>query len=100
MELYNYSTGEWRFVAGYFATDGVYTVSNLTPDTYYCATMLWLSGSDWGVKDVNFSTQRITGSYQYEYDIKGKLKSVKDAANNTVATYLYDENGNLILIQK
>ncbi len=75
IELYNYSTGAWTFVTDYFTEDGNYTVSNLTPGTSYFARMLWLSGSAWQLKDVNFSTPGITGSYQYEYDSKGRLKN-------------------------
>lgn len=100
IELYNYSTGAWTFVTDYFTADGNYTVSNLTPGTSYFARMLWQSGSEWQLKDVNFGTPGITGSYQYEYDSKGRLKTVKDAFNNVVATYTYDENGNLKRIQK
>lgn len=100
LEVFNYFTGALIFMTGYYTADGVYTVSNLMPDTIYIARMRWLSGSTWYVMDVNFKTLSLTSIYRYEYDVKGRLQSVKDGDNNTVATFIYDENGNLISIQK
>ncbi|RJE91292.1 hypothetical protein D3P07_04355 [Paenibacillus sp. 1011MAR3C5] len=101
LELYHYASGQWTTIVSDKAANGTYTINNLIPGNYYFVRMTWYD-NDWKIKDVNFTTSSNNQllSIKYEYDSNGRLIYIKDSQNNIIASFTYDDNGNMKSVQK
>ncbi|MFF2889046.1 hypothetical protein [Paenibacillus sp. NPDC057967] len=101
IELYHYPSGQWTRIASDRAENGAYAIYNLNPGDQYYVKMNWYDNG-WKNKGINFTTSlgNQALSIKYEYDSNGRLIYIRDSNNNIIATFTYDDNGNMKSVQK